>query len=185
MSKKFLTFLTLVLFMNFLISCTIIGNHSNDKIRGTYSFSKITANKFPEIQLITTSGDPYKGKLLSLEGEKLKLLPFPYWNVESVEIDIDEIHSIELMKKDSKAGKGAAQGFAYTFLIVGIIAGLDSEYDEDYEDALVGATILGAFGGLLGLIIGGASSLASKTKYEFYKMSLGEKIRAIRKIMGL
>lgn len=185
MSKKTLALITLTFFMNFLISCTATTTLTSNEVVKTSPTSEIKAKKLQEVQLKTTSGEIHTGKLSSLEGGDLVLLPFPYWNVEPIKIDLDEIYSIKLMKKDSKAGKGAAGGFAFGFLITGTLTGLTSEYNEDFEVALLGSAAVGAFVGLLGLVIGGLSDVAKKSKYDLYKMSNSEKIRVIKKIMGL
>jgi len=185
MSKKTLTIITLTFFLNFLFSCTATSTLTSSEVVKTSPISEIKAKKLQEVQLKTTSGEIHTGKLSSLEGGDLVLLPFPYWNVEAIKIDLDEIYSIKVMKKDSKAGKGAAGGFAWGFLITGTLAGLTSEYDEDFEAALLGSAVIGAFFGLLGLVIGGLGDVATKSEYDFYKMSNSAKIRIIKKIMGL
>jgi len=166
------------------MSCSTTGPLTTSNSGEPSSSSKITANKLPEIQLTTIAEKQYKVKLLSLEAENLTMLPFPYWNVEPVEIHLDEIHSIKVMKKDSKAGKGFGWGFAIGFLIPGTIGALTSKYDRDYQFTLAWSFYGGLAGGLLGLVIGGVSSLAEKSQYNFSKMSRVEKINSIKEIMG-
>jgi len=185
MSKKISTIITLAIFINFIISCSTIRTVNRNEVVEIAPSVKIKAVKLQEVQLTTTRGE-LTGKLLSLEGEILQMLLFPYWDVEPINIDLNEIYSIKLMKKNSRAGKNAAaSGFAWGFLITGIATGLDSEYDEDFEDALLGSAIIGGFIGLLGFVIGGLSDIATKSKYYFFQMSNSEKIRVIKKIMGL
>lgn len=147
-------------------------------IKGTLP-ARLEATKFEEVELITAEGDIHKGKIVSLEGEGLEFRPFPYWNIELIKLNLDEIHSIKLAKKGSRAAKRFASGFGWAFMIAGTIGGATSKYDEDYQIALLGSAIVGGAGGLLGLVI------STKTKFEFYRMSREEKERAIRKIMGL
>jgi len=184
MSKNISTIITLAIFINFIISCSTIRTVNRNEVVEIAPSVKIKAVKLQEVQLTTTRGE-LTGKLLSLEGESLQMLLFPYWDVEPINIDLNGIYSIKLMKKNSRAGKGAASGFAWGFLITGIASGLDSEYDEDFEDALIGGAIVGGFIGLLGFVIGGLSDIATKSKYYFFQMSNSEKIRVIKKIMGL
>jgi len=184
MLKKVVSLVILISFINLIMSCSTTGSLTNRNIGEISSSSKITANKLPEIQLTNITQKQYKVKLLSLEAENLTMLSFPYWDADPVEIHLEEIHSIKVMKKDSKAGKGFGWGFALGFLIPGTIGGLSSEYDEDYQDALVGSIVIGLFGGLLGLIIGGVSSLGEQSQYNFSEMSESEKINSIKEIMG-
>lgn len=143
------------------------------------------AAKFEEVVLTTSNGDIHKGKIVSLNGEAIEFRPYPYWNVELVRLHLDEIHSIKLPKKGSRAGKGFVSGFGWSFMIVGSIAGASSKYDEDYEGALLGSLVLGGAAGLIGFLVGALQDASTKTNYEFAGMSREEKERAVRKIMGL
>jgi len=185
MSKKTLTLITLTFFLNCIFSCTTTSTLTRNEVVKTSSTSEIKAKKLQEVQLITTSEEIHTGKLLSLEGEDLVLLPFPYWNVEPIKIDLNEIYSIKVRKKHSRAGERVAGSFAWGFLITGTLAGLTSEYDEQFEFALLTSAIVGAFSGLLGLVIGGVGDDTKILEYDFYKISDSEKIRVIKKIMGL
>jgi hypothetical protein len=184
MSKKILTLIILTFFLNFIFSCTTTSTLTREEVVKTSSTSEIKAKKLQEIQLIT-KGEIHTGKLLSLEGGDLILLPFPYWNVEPIKIDLNEIDSIKVRKKHSRAGERVAGSFAWGFIITGILTGLSSEYDVDFEAALLYSAIIGAFSGLLGLFIGGVGDVTKILKYDFYKMSDSEKIRVINKIMGV
>lgn len=185
MSKKTLALITLTVFLNFLFSCTTTSTLTRNEAVKTFPIYEIEAKKLQEVQLKTTSGEIHTGKLTRLGRGNLVLLPFPYWNVEAIKIDLDDIYSIKVMKKSSKAGKEAAGGFAWGFLITGTIAGLSSKYDEDFELALLGSAVIGAFVGLITFVVGGLREVATKSKYDLYKMSNSKKIRAIKKIMGL
>ena len=185
MTRKNIALITIALLINLIVSCSTIGTFNSNEITNLTPNVKFTAKKTQELEIITTQGDTHFGKILSLEGEKAILLTLPYWNVIPVEIDLDEIHKIKLVKKKSRAGKGAAKGFVWAFTIIGLIGLVSSEYDEDYEEALGGSLVSGAFGGLLGLVIGGISSISVRSQYNFYDMSKEQKIKAIKKIMGL
>ncbi len=185
MSKKTLTFIILLIFLNFLITCTTIRTAGPNEAIETYPSIKVKATKFQEVQLTTVDNKVSTGMMLSLEGENLLLSPVPYWNVDPIEIDLDEIRSIKLMKKGSKWGKGFIWGFTLGFIAIGGIAltSPDLKYDEDYSDALTCSALGGGGGGLLGLIIGGLISLGKKSSYDFFKMSKKEKIFALQEIM--
>jgi hypothetical protein len=185
MLKKTLTFIILIIFLNFLITCTTIRTTGpNEKIE-TYPSIKIKATKFQEVKLTTADHKVRTGMILSLEEDNVHLSPVPYWNVDPIEIDLDEIRTIKLIEKMGAWGKGFVWGSTLGFIAAGGLAltGGNLKYDEDYEEALtLGAAGAGA-GGLLGLIIGGVVSLAKKSSYDFYKMSKEEKILALQKIM--
>lgn len=187
MSKKILAFITLALFINFLISCSTTRTFSRNKVIETAPSIKIKAEKLPEILLITINKKVHKGKILSLEGENLLLSPFPYWNVKPIEIGLNEIYSIKVMKKGSKSGKGFLWGLSLGFILEGGVSltGGELKYDRDYKNALSASVARGLFGGLLGLAIGGISSIGKKSKYNFSKMSKIDKIIAIKEIMGV
>jgi hypothetical protein len=184
MYKKILDYITLMFLLNFLFNCSSIRIPENEQVVKEYSTIEIKTKIFPEIQLKTMGEEIHTGKPLSLKGRIFELLPFPYWNVESVKVDLEEIHSIKLIRKERRAGKGFAGGFAWGFLITGTLAGLSSKYDEDFEEALLGSAIVGGSIGLLGFVIGGFADATTKSEYYFYKMSDSEKIKAIKKIMG-
>lgn len=185
MSKKTLTFIILLIFLNFLITCTTIRTAGPNEAIETYPSIKIKATKFQEILLTTVDTRVSRGMILSLEEENLFLSPVPYWNVDPIEIDLDEIRSIKLMKNGSNVMKGFTWGFTLGFIAIGGIAltSCNLKYDEDYSDALTYSVIGGGGAGLLGLIIGGLISLGKKSSYDFFKMSKKEKIIALQEIM--
>jgi hypothetical protein len=185
MSRKVPTVIILIVFLNFLITCTSIKTAGPNERVETYPFNKIRATKFQEVQLTTVDNTVSRGLILSLEGENLLFSPVPYWNVDPVEINVAEIQSIKLMKKGGQLAKGFTWGFSLGFIVIGgsALTFGDLKYDEDYEDALA-YTAIGAGGaGLLGGVIGGLVSLGKKSRYNFSKMSKKEKIEALQKII--
>jgi len=183
MLKKNFALCTLLFFLNFILSCTTITTSGGINIKTT-STSEFIAKKLPELELITTGGEFHRGKLLNLIGMDVLFSPFPYWNVETLKIHFDKIHTIKLAKKGSKAGSGFAHGFGWTFIFIGVLGAANSKYDRDFENALGASAGAGLFGGLLGLVIGGLAKAATKSQYKFYKMSDSEKTKAVLKIMG-
>lgn len=175
-----------VLFLSgLMLSCAgSTGPVRFEETKGVES-GKVRAAKYEEVELVTLKGDRYKGKIISLEGERIEFRSFPYWNVEPISLELGEIRSIELVDKPKRAGRGFIQGFGWSFSIVGGIAAMSSKYDEDYQSALLGSAVVGAAGGLIGLLIGAVQDSAAKTRFEFAPMSDEQKERAVRKIMGL
>lgn len=183
MFKKRSVFLTLLLFMNLLTSCSLTNRHSLEE--NHLLFSSMTAKKFPEMRLLTVTGDQHMGKILRLDRGKVIFLTFPYWNVEPVEISVGEIFRINLMKKSRKVIKGGILGLSSCFCTIGLILGVNAKYDVHYEDCLILASTGGVIGALTGFITGGIFSIGEKTKFNFFNMSQDKKIKTLKKIMGL
>ena len=184
MAKRIFASFTLLFYLNFIISCYTSEITSSDESVKIFPTSEIVAKKFPEIELKTAERKIPKAKLLRVVGKKVSLVPFPYWDVEIKNIDLNEIYSIKMLKKGNKAVNGFASGFGWTFIIIGTIGALASKYNEDFETSLYISAGAGLSGGLLGLLIGAASAIGTKTEYQFIKMSDSQKIRALKKIMG-
>ena len=184
MAKRIFASFTLLFFLNFIISCYTSEITSSDESVKIFPTSEIVAKKFPEIELKTAERKIPRAKLLRVVGKKVSLLPFPYWDVEILNIDLNEIYFIKLLKKRNNAANGFASGFGWTFMISGTLGALSSRYNKDFETALFMSVGVGLSGGLLGFLIGAASKIGTSTEYEFIKMSDSQKIRALEKIMG-
>ena len=184
-AMKHLKVCLLLLFLALMLSCT--GSTGPVRLEGTEGVQagRAQAVKFDEVQLITSNGDIHRGKIIGQEGGSIDFRPVPYWDVELIRLNLDEIQSIELVNRPSRAGKGFIQGFGWTFTIVGGIAGIGSKYDVDYENALLGSAIVGAAGGVIGFLVGVIRDASAKKRFDFTSMSAEEKARAVRKIMGL
>jgi hypothetical protein len=185
MSKQVLTYIILLSFLNFHLTCTTIKTSDPNEAVETYPSFRIKATKFQEVRLTTVDNKVQTGMLLSLEEDRLLLSPVPYWNVDLIEIDLDKIRAIKLMKNGGEGGKGFIWGFTLGFMAIGGIALASGslKYDEDYSEALTFSSLGAAGVGLLGLIIGGLASLGKKSNYDFIKMSKKEKILALQEIM--
>jgi hypothetical protein len=169
----------------FMLNCVSSTGPITYKETAGVQSVKVGAAKFEEVELTTLKGDLYRGKIVSLVGGRIEFRPFPYWNVELISLNLGEIRSIDLVDKPKRAGKAFLQGFGWTYSIVGGIAAISSKYDEDYQMALVGSAIVGAAGGLVGLLVGAVQDSRTKTNFEFVGMSDEERERSVRMIMGL
>jgi hypothetical protein len=145
---------------------------------------KIVSQVFSEVELTTAKGGALRGKLIRFEDQVLTLLPSPYWSVDSVRIPLDDIDFIKITDRKSSAGPAFLSGFGISFMVIGVLAGASSNYDEDYQAALAGAAVCG-------LVIGGVAALISlivdaghRTKFDFQKMPVSEKIGSLRLIMS-
>lgn len=185
MSKKAVSYITLILFINFLTSCKMMSPSHHFEVIETSSPMMFEATKLHEVELMTVSDQTHRGKLIRFEGENLFLLPFPYWNVDLIEIGIDDIRSVLLLGQKGNVGKGFIVGFSVGFMLTGglLLAGGSLKYNEDYEEAITASLLSGLSIALLVSSIGGIASLGKKSKYNFLKMSRSEKINALRKIM--
>jgi hypothetical protein len=185
MIKKILLIMILMIFLQISLDAAGALSVISLKALDLPGEHAIPAKELPEIQLITKAGESHTGKLISLEGETVALLPFPYWNLESIKIHVDDIHLIQLPQKGSKIGKGFLTGFGVGFVVAGVIGGLTSKYNFEYRWSLAGSATVGAASGALGLLIGAIVDLSTKTKCEFSRMEHTEKLATIKRIMGL
>jgi hypothetical protein len=145
------------------------------------------ARKFPEVEIVTVEGDVIVGKLARLEPDgRVAVLPVPYWGVEMKILALDAIDSVRLMKRSSAVVKGALSGIPVVGIIGGIIALAMSKYDEDFMNGLwmVPAAGIG-IGVPIGLLAGGAASLASPSKYDFRKQNAVGRMAVVRRLMGI
>jgi hypothetical protein len=182
---KYKRIYTLLFLLSFIVSCFSSSVPIKTEVtKGTLS-PRLEALKFEEVELVTAEGERHRGKVVSLEGESIEFRPFPYWNVELIKLNLDDIHSIKLTKKRSGAANGFASGFGWAFIFAGTIGGAGSKYNVDYENALLASAIVGGAGGLIGLAIGAIRDFSIRKKFDFFKMSGEKKEQAIRKIMGL
>ena len=146
--------------------------------------------EYKKVEVATTTGITYTGKVVGFQDNQLAILPYPYWNVEEVHVDLEQIATVKLKKHpgesgSSSSGHGAAIGFAVGFLLAGTIGLFTGEYDEDFQESIMAAFVVGGAFGLCGLGWGAAAGLAEEKEYDFSEMSRREKIRTIRKVMGL
>ncbi len=184
MFKKNVTCIVLIVFLHFLLACSTTNTQHKTANFDFSSQGYLETQTFGEIKIIMQSGDIHRGKIISLEKEDMRFLPFPYWNVEYKKIYMPDISSIETMKKKGNPGKAFAYGFGVTFILIGAIAAGSSKYDEDYEMGLAGSAAAAGTVGLLSLVISGISTLSKKSKFDFTKMSDQEKVSTIKKIIG-
>ena len=179
MKKPILSFILPLLYLSLLMGCatTPIKMESDPN-------PNFVARRFPEVELRTVRGESCLGKLIKFENQTLIFLPFPYWNVDSINVSLDEIDTIKMSAQRSVGGRAFLAGFGISFFLGGIVLGAASKYDEDYQLALaasaVGAVAAGAVAGLVGL----AADVARRSRYEFQTMTYAEKIQTLRSIMG-
>ena len=184
MDKKRFPVLALIALIGLLADCAARGPGAGrtelSPIQG-----KMTANEFPEIELVTVRGDSHQGKLILLTDEEVTLRPSPYWGVEPLAVAIADIRSIELPRPKKMAGGGLVEGFGWGFIVSGAIMGASSKYDRDFQQALAGSAVIGLAAGLVGVVVNGFSSLIAKTRFEFSSLDHHQKRERLKKIMGI
>jgi len=184
MIRETLTAFAAPLLASLLLSCSAARTGGKNEAFITSPAGKIEAVTLPEVEVRTGAGGVYRGKILSLEGKNLEILPFPYWNVEPVRLDLGDVLSIKMLDERGSFGSGAVHGFTIPFIVVGAFGILGSKYDIDYRLSLLAAAAVGAAGGVVGLIVDAAVKAAAEPEYDFRKMSEAEKRKTVEKIIG-
>jgi len=186
MGKRIIKFSILAFFIGFIISCATISTPywlpSEDSLLHQ---EKFIATQFPEVNLFTSNGDLYHGKMTVLEGETVIFSPSPYWNVERLRIKIDDIETIELPAKKTGAAKGFGYGFGVTCILIGGFGAGTSKYNETFQNYAVLTPVAGLLGGLAGMVIGAITDLATPAKIEFFRLRHDQKIKVLASLMGL
>jgi len=183
MAKKVFSVFTFFLLAYFLISCaTTRPSLSRDESK-VPTYMTIQAEKFPEVLLKEKGGINKIVKILRLEGGKLVVLPSPYWNIEPMEIDLEQISSIEFTEVPKRGG-GPIAGFFLGYYVAGIMGLTTAKYNVDYNHAITYSLLGGVSCGLLGLVIEAVANPRPQRKIYFSGMSVAEKIVALKNIMG-
>ena len=186
MFKKIVAVLTLILFCHYVLNCASTRATLQKARSESPTFVRLQAKELPEIRMTTSGGTVHEGKILSLilsdEGDRIFLLPAPYWHVDSLEIAVEDIGFIALEHKKAHIANYFVRPAASVFILIGFIGIITSEYNEDFQCALGVASLLGLVTGVLGLLIGAASKPA--TSLPFAELSDEKKSMKLMKIMG-
>jgi hypothetical protein len=186
MSRKTAIYLALLATLHFTMGCAAKRVFGPGGKVSELPPAFFEAKAFPEIQLqLKESLGSRAGKITGMENRLVRFLPAPYWNVETLRIDLSEISSIVLPGKKGAATRAGVLGFGYGFLMSGGFAAAVSKYDQDYQAGLILAPIGGLTGGLLAMAISALSGSGKEIRYELSSMSDEEKTFVILKLMGL
>jgi hypothetical protein len=135
--------------------------------------------------LLTARGEPPAlGKLAGIDGEDVTFLPSPYWNAAARSLKVDDIVTIHVTDRKSHVGRVAGLSFTTGFVLTGGICGAAAKYNNDYTDCLLGAGVLGAVAGLLGLAVGGLADLSQTKTYDFDRMKPTERREAVQRLVA-
>jgi len=159
---------------------------------GDISETMVKAKRFDELTLKTKLDITYKGKIIGLDGDSLFFLPHPYWGVNLLAIQLDDIRSIKL--PDSKEYivplvmlSGPILGYACGYLMstTGSL-----RYREDYASAIAQANQDAESGLCLGACISTSCGLlvvvtGPRKFFRLYNAPKEKKTTRILKIMGI
>lgn len=185
MSRKTATYLALLASLHFTMGCAA------NRVQGPWAgvaqlpSALVEAKALPEVRIEAGGNPGFVGKITGLENRTVRVLPAPYWNVETLRIDLSEISSIVLPGKKRSAGRATAYGLGIGFLVGGGLIAASSKYDEDYGWGLLGGVSVGAFSGLVTLAV--AAMIGSKPEKTcvFAGMTAEEKAAAILDLMDV
>lgn len=119
-------------------------------------------------------------RIVQIVNDTVIVIPYPFWNVESHQIHIDDIVSIVVPKERGYLVKGCTISFSVCFTAIGVLGLLASKYNDDYELALMCSLLFG-----LG-ISGGAGCLGgipSSKQFRFREMTKPQKIQQLNNIV--
>lgn len=187
MSRKTATYLALVASLHFTVGCA--ANRVQGPWAGVAQLPPVLveAKALPEVRIEAGGNPGFAGKVTGLENSTVRVLPAPYWNVETLRIDLSEISSIVLPGKKRTVGRAGAYGLGIGFLVVGglgLAAG-ESKYDEDYQLGLRVSVAYGAASGLVAATVAALIGSKPEKTYVFARMTAEEKAAAILDLMGL
>ncbi|MBE3110194.1 MAG: hypothetical protein IMZ46_06715 [Acidobacteria bacterium] len=185
MSRKTATYLALLASLHFTVGCAAKRVYGPGEGVAQLPPVLVEAKALPEVRIEAGGNPGFAGKIIGLENRTVRVLPAPYWNVETLRIDLAEITSIVLPGKKRSVGRAAAYGLGIGFLVAGGIAAAASKYDEDYQAALILAPAGGATVGLVAMVVSALSRSGNEISYDLSSMSDEEKAAAILKLMGV
>lgn len=185
MSRKTATYLALVASLHFTVGCA--ANRVQGPWAGVAQLPPVLveAKALPEVRIEAGGNPGFTGKVTGLENSTVRVLPAPYWNVETLRIDLAEVSSIVLPGKKRNVGQATAYGLGIGFLVAGGLVAAVSKYDDDYQ---IGLAFGGAGAAVSGLVVAAIAALSrskSEITYVFKGMTPEQKAAAILDLMGV
>jgi hypothetical protein len=145
--------------------------------------NEMLAEEMPEVAITTTDHSWERVKIIRLIGRELTMLPYPYWNVDVLKIDPEQITTIKNIGKKYHTPISAISVFNVTFGIWGVLGALFSQYEGEYQDKLNGALRISAFFGIMSLFIGILKDAESHKKWELKGLSTAKRLEILMRIM--
>ena len=162
---------------------TIPNSQSDDEIQ-TKSDDDTLDGRSSSGLCIHTETDTYDAvRIVQITNDTLTVIPYPFWNVESHQIHLDDIISIVVPKEGDNKLKGCTGGFSVGFTVIGIIGLLTSEYNEDYAMSLMLGGLGGVVLGGVGFCLGGIGDIRHRGYYDFRQTSKPKKIQLLNNIV--
>lgn len=172
-----------------------VGCGSGIRERHTGFDREYVRTAFVKYVVSTRDGDRHGGRIVGLHDDSLILLPWPYWNSDGVEIEVDRITRIVAIHDKSDASEvlaalfGAVATGSLGLMLAGAIGMKEGTYKDDYEgyQLLSGLTVCCAapLGGVIGYLGGLSASQGGSRAYNFESMTASEELALINRIAAL
>ena len=194
MNKKTVSLFALALYLNFLVDCSLVKNKGPEKIQ-TAPPTTVAATKFPEITMtfLQQTVMERKGKILGLNGTRVKFLPAPYWSESPLEVEIDNIYSLRRTEHSYLVSTlplfsffwGYAGGHAAAINVTRSLY----TYKEDLEQVRPSLNDTIPISLVSGLILAAITAVIpgvlKPRTLDIFSLSRYEKILTIKKLMGI
>jgi len=184
MKNKVLPSTTMVYFLLLVFGCTSMSVPPG-QTQYNLPENELLAREMPELSIVTADRLLERVKVASLLGNELSILPFPYWNVETIKINIEEITTIWLLNVKMRSGTNALATLNITFGIMGTIFAINAEYDRDYKNGLATTAILALVGGVVVGLGSGIVDASKRKKWDFTKLTQPQRLGVLLQIMGV
>ena len=186
MSRKTAVCVALLASLHFIAGCAAERVYGPGGKVAPLPSVTLEAKALPEVFLQTKDeAGGRNGKITGLENRTVRFLPSPYWNVETLRIDIAAISRIDVPGKKHSLGRTWLSSFGWGFLVSGGVLAVASQYDEDYQWSLILAPASGAAVGLIAMAATAISGSNRETSYDLTSMSDEERAFVVLKLMGI
>jgi hypothetical protein len=145
----------------------------------------VSAVTWPEMIIRTGITSYPRVKILSMTGDSMMFVEYPYWKVKPLTIAIDDLTSLRKGNRLPHCATWGAAGFGIAFLAAGIAFLPGCRYDEDYRFALPVSTILGILSGIFGFTVGISIDIIANNTRPLLLETQEEKTIKVMRFMGL
>jgi len=183
MKNKVLPSTTLVYFLLLVFGCTSMSVPPG-QTQYDLPEKELLAREMPELSIVTADRLLERVKVVSLLGNEVSVLPFPYWNVETIKINIEKITIIRILNVKKFNIPNALTAFNITFAVLGLPPAITANYKDTYESGLATASGVAIRVGIAALFMVFLSSLTRK-KWNFTELSPSKRLAVLMQIMGV
>ena len=197
MAKKIASILTLVSFLTFCIGCSSSGLRAGESGIQTDPEKEYISKRMPRVFITAASLDHTEARLISLQGNTLRVRPYPLVGLNLLKVDIEDIVSIEHKPGKIAPWLAIGSGFVSSALTFTIFfksmsnkeASNNNGFAQLFE--VIGALLLGigltamAFpvGMIGGSLIGKSIDDSGQQVFDFRGLSASERKTILRKLM--